>query len=246
MGGTRIVGTGGIGTKPGTGGASFPSSSPRLDGGLGGSSGGAVGKADAGGGTSNTATFQHGAAVGPISGYGWIAMAPLDFVTDPTCGPSGAPITATAPCMSVINWNAPNALCVTGYIPALPVAPTPDDFASNWGIEIGVNAGVVPGVPIGKSYSTLAAFVSGVPTSTFRLGVHRAGDPSTVIYCFNYVTSWAAVALTQFNTACWDNSGTYFTAADAANIDLLNVQVLSASTAITLTNMCLNSITFGD
>jgi hypothetical protein len=52
--------------------------------------------------------------------------------------------------------------------------------------------------------------------------------------------------LTSFNTACWDGSGTAFTADDASQIDKVGIQVSSTKAAITVSNLCLKSITFGN
>jgi len=207
--------------------------------------GGIMAKPGTGGTLAYTATFQYGQASGPITGYGWIALGPLDSVTEPTCGAFNSLITSTASCNDVTNWNSANALCVSGYIPALPVVPTADDYNNNWGIQIGVNATAAFGI-VGRAYSTISASISGVPTSWFRLELHRYGDAATTTYCYDGLTSGMQVPLTGFNTACWTNTGTWFTTADAPNIDKVGVQVSSLPTAIMLTNMCLNSITFGN
>ena len=52
--------------------------------------------------------------------------------------------------------------------------------------------------------------------------------------------------LTSFNTACWDGSGTAFTADDAPLIDKVGIQVSSTKAAITVTNLCMKNITFGN
>jgi hypothetical protein len=242
------VGTGGIGaaggfvTILGTGGTTLRTSVVRLDGSVGGSGGMSGGKVDAGG--FHTVSFQYGAAYGPITGFGWIALGALDWVTDPTCGYYGAAITKTAPCLDTTNWNSPTALCVSATIPALPALPTQDDYNNNWGIQIGVNANEIPGFPIGRAYSTIAMSLSGSPTAGLRIELHRAGDSEATTYCAN--NTGAPIPLTAFNTACWDNTGTAFTATDAPLIDKVGVQVSSTLAAITVANLCLNSITFGD
>jgi hypothetical protein len=214
--------------------------------GTGGAGAGGTGTNVDTGGTSTVVTFQNGAAIGQMTGWGWIAQGALDSVTDPTCGDSKALITQSAPCMTATNWNASNALCVTGTIPVVPANATQVDWNNNWGIQIGVDVGNPVG-PIGKAYSTIAVSVSNAPTSGFRIELHRTGDPATTTYCFDGLSSGTRVPLTSFNTACWDNSGIAFLAADAAKVDKVGVQVSSTmQAAITLTNMCLNSITFGD
>ena len=249
-GGTATkIGTGGIGaaggvvTTLGTGGTTFRTSLVRLDGSVGGSGGSSGKKVDAGG-VSHVATFQNGQASGPITGYGWISLGALDRLTDPTCGTYRTPITNTTPCLDMTNWNPPTALCISATIPALPTQPLVSDYDNNWGIEIGVNATTVPGESIGRAYSTIAVSLSGSPTAGLRVELHRAGDLDTTTYCAN--STGAPIPLIYFNTACWDNSGTAFTAASAPLIDKIGVQVSSTQAAITVTNLCLNSITFGD
>jgi hypothetical protein len=242
------IGTGGIGapgglvTIIGAGGTPSYTSIVRVDGGVGGLGGMSGGKVDAGG--FHTVSFQYGAAYGPITGFGWIALGAFDRVTDPTCGYYGAPITKTAPCSDTTNWNSPTALCISATIPALPAIPIQADYDNNWGVQIGVNANEIPGFPIGKAYSTIAISVSGSPTTWLRVELHRVGDPDATTYCAT--NTGLAMKLTSFNTACWDGSGTAFLATDAPNIDKIGVQVSSTATAISVANLCLNSITFGD
>jgi hypothetical protein len=228
----------------GTGGTTFHTSVVRLDGGVGGSGGSTARKSDAGAASSHVATFLYGEATGPITGLGWIALGALDWVTDPTCGYYVAPITKTSPCLDTTNWNSPTALCISATIPALPAIPLQADYDSNWGVQIGVNATITPGEPIGRAYSTIAMSFSGSPTAGLRIELHRAGDSEATTYCAN--NTGAPIPLTTFNTACWDNTGTAFTATDAPLIDKVGVQVSSTLAAITVANLCLNSITFGD
>jgi hypothetical protein len=176
-----------------------------------------------------------------MTGWGWIAMGVLDNASDPTCG--GTPITKATPCMSGTTWNAPDALCVTGTIPALPASPVQKDYDDNWGIQIGVNANADDTVAIGTSFSTIQVTLSGMPLSGLRVMLHRKGDGEAVSYCA--ANTGAAMQLTSFNTACWDNSGTAFAAADAPNIDKVGVQVSSTAAAISVANLCLSKITFG-
>jgi hypothetical protein len=189
----------------------------------------------------NTVAFSSGQAQGAMTGWGWIALGALDTVTDPTCG--GVPITNAAPCMTTTSWNSPTALCVSGAIPGLPVVPVQADYDLNWGIQIGVNASETPGVSIGTAFSSIAVSLTGSPTVGLRVMLHRKGDPDSIFYCANNTGS--LMNLTSFNTACWDDSGVAFTAADAPNIDKVSIQVSSAPYPITVANLCLHSITFG-
>jgi hypothetical protein len=192
----------------------------------------------------NTATvkFSAGLANGPMTGYGWVTVGVADSITNPTCGDNL--ITSTIPCATHPSWNSSSALCVTGSVPALSDAPTPTEYAENWGLAVGVNA-KEPIAAMGKAYTTIAINYSGLPTSGLRAEIHRSGDPSGTTYCA-FLTSIAPVLLSSFNTMCWEAvSGTPFDAADAAKIDKVSIQVSSTKVAITVTNLCLNSIVFG-
>jgi hypothetical protein len=187
-------------------------------------------------------TFKAGRGDGIMTGYGWVTLGSADTVTSPTCGPANAPITGTAPCTTQTNWNQANALCVSGSIPALPPAPTPADYAANWGIQVGVNASE-PNAAIGQSFSAVGLAISGTPNVGLRIELHRAGDPVGTTYCALW-TSSDPVPLTSFNTECWDNGGLYLAAADVSNLDKVGLQVTSGPAAITVTDLCIESIVF--
>jgi hypothetical protein len=212
----------------------------------GNTSGGGGGVASSGGspaaGGGNTVTFSAGAAVGPMTGWGWIALGSLDTATSPTCG--GTPITNAAPCMTSTSWEATDSLCITGSIPALPASPVQADYDANWGLQIGVNANADDTIAIGQTFSTIAVTLTGSPLTGLRVELHRQGDPAATTYCANNTGS--AMKLTSFNTACWDGSGTAFTAADAPNIDKVGIQVSSTAAAITVTDLCWTQIVFGN
>jgi hypothetical protein len=188
-------------------------------------------------------TIKSGRGDGVMTGYGWVTLGASDTVTSPTCGTSNTPITSASPCATSTNWSSSTALCVTGSIPALPEVPTATDYANNWGIQVGVNA-KDPNAAIGQAFTTIALNISGTPLSGLRIELHRAGDAVGTTYCARW-TSSDPVPLTSFNTACWNNGGTYLTAADAATIDKVGLQVTSGAAAITVTNLCIASIVFG-
>lgn len=189
-------------------------------------------------------TFNGGVAKGAMSGYGWVTMGALDIVTSPTCGSSNAPITSVNTCLATqTNWETSNALCVSGTIPALPASPTSTDYNDNWGMQLGANASEPIGA-LGKSYSTITLNFTGSPQTGLRATVHRTGDPIGTTYCA-LVTSGTAMALTSFNTSCWNSSGTSLTTADLPKIDKVGLEVVSGQTEITVSKLCLTSIVFG-
>jgi hypothetical protein len=231
----------------GSGGSSAAAGTPAAGTAGGGSP--ATGGSPAPGG--NSVTFSAGQAQGALTGYGWVAMGPVgDSVSSPTCDRSSAgggktdPITGvavTGACNTQTNWDSTTALCMTGSIVALPATPTKTDYSNNWGLEIGVNANSDAVSTIGVAHTSINVGVTGAPTG-LRVNIHRKGDPDTTPYCASYTGS--AIPLSSFNTACWDNSGTPFTAADAPNIDKVMIQVPSSGTAITVTELCMTGITF--
>jgi hypothetical protein len=189
--------------------------------------------------TGDTVTFNQGLAIGVMTGYGWPNWGLVgDVVTDPAC--LGG-VSASSPCTITAPWNSPTALCVSGTIAALSATPTQPDYNGNWGIEIGVYAST-DGSVIGMPYTSIDVSVSGSPTNGLRVIVHRKGDPLTAPYCAAYTGS--AIPFTSFNTACWSGGGTALLPADVPNINWVAVEIPSSTTAITVNNLCLKSITF--
>jgi len=68
-----------------------------------------------------------------------------------------------------------------------------------------------------------------------------------VSYCYNVAASGAVIPLRLFNTLCWGDPATvYLQDADVPTIDRVGIQFNSTSKAITLTNVCVESISFGN
>jgi len=189
------------------------------------------------GGSTAFVTFMNGQATGLMDGWGWASLGVKDSLYSPTC--AGQPITSTTPCTTMTTWSSNNELCVTGMIPALPPSPTTTDYNDNWGIMVAANCVDPPG-PIGISFRSLWIQTNGSPTSGLRAVVHRWGDPDKTNYC-TPLTSNGPMAVTAFNTSCWDGTGTPLTLADVPNLDWIGVQVVSGPSAIKV-NLCLNAI----
>jgi hypothetical protein len=185
----------------------------------------------------STVTFSNGVAVGAMTGSAWIALGAQDILESPICTSR-----SDGRCVFT-SWPSSKALCATGYIPMVFGA----DYTNNWGIEIGVDATQPPDTPIGVSYSTITVNFTGKPTSNVRIELHRSTDPSGANYCLNQVVSGTAYSFVGFNTECQGYTpGTQLTAADIPLIDQVGLQVTASETeAITVTDLCLNSITFG-
>ena len=194
-------------------------------------------------GPATTVIFSAGRGQGAMIGYGWVSLGSADTISSPTCGAT-TPITNAALCLSSTVWNASDALCLTGYVPALSTSAP--DYVGNWGVQVGVNASE-PAAAIGVSHKTITLDVTGAPQTNLRALLHRFGDLETT-YCY-LMTPGVPIPLTSFNTKCWEqpSSGVAFTDADAAKIDRVSVQVSSTTAgAITVSNLCLNGIVFGN
>lgn len=191
----------------------------------------------------NTVTYNQGFAQGAMTGAGWVALGALDTITSPTC--LGMPITNSIPCAASTTWSSSNALCASGLIPALPASPVQSDYDNNWGIDICANATTPPGGGLAASFKTITVYLSGTPTTGLRVELHRGGDADDVWYCANFI-SGSAVVLAALNTKCWDGSGLSLSAADVINIDRVGIQVPSTSVPVTLNNLCITKIVFGN
>lgn len=184
-------------------------------------------------------TISNNQAQGAMTGYGWIALGSVDTVTDPTCASPAGAITSSASCLDTL-WSSPTAYCFSGKIPAVINSV---DYTTNWGIELGIDATPVSGGVLGQSFASLSVALTGSPLTGLRVIVHRKGDASGSDYCAT-MTSGASVLFTNFNTACWDGSGSRLAAADVANLDKIGIHIPSTSAAITIANLCLLGITF--
>jgi hypothetical protein len=229
-------GSGGIAQTGGTAGTAGSGGCPSTGGGMG-----------AGNNAGEVVTFNNGRAQGAMTGAGWVALGTETTLTDPACGTDKHPIiTDSALCTTTINWNATSALCISGSIAALPAAPTQDDYANNWGIQVGVSATSPSGGVLGQSFSNITFTFTGMPMTGVRAEVHRKGDSDATPYCA-YITSGTAVSLTSFSTECWTPGlGTLLAAADVPNIDKIALQISSSFTANAVQDFCMTSIEFGN
>ena len=189
--------------------------------------------------TTGLVTIVDGQAQGAMTGYGWVTLGELDTITDPICLDPYGPIVDGLSCLDTL-WSSSNALCVSGTIPAVA---TPEDWENNWGIYISVPASTDAAGTLGQAFSSIAVTATGSPTTGLRVLVHRRGDLDSKLYCAPLALG-SYVPLTSLNTACWDGSGDDFAASDVPNIDLVILAVPSATTAISVDDLCLTSISF--
>jgi hypothetical protein len=259
-GGVLATGTGGV-TPTGSGGATSIDAGDVPVTGTGGAtptgsggatstgSGGVLSTGGSGGSTQilpsgTTVTFANGQAQGAMTGKGWVAMGSLDTTTEPTC--AGGIIGDSKSCTTATIWNATDRLCTSGHIPV--VTADTGGYDANWGIEIGVDAtNATPPGTLGRSFTAVTFTLSGsiAPSSAIIRGVvHRVQDPPSTGYCAP-VSSGVAIPMSQFNTACWDHSGTGLTSQDVSSIDKVGVQIVSdVTSAYTVANFCLTGISF--
>ena len=134
-------------------------------------------------------TFDHGKAVGPMTGYVFIALGSQDTATDPLCkddpNDAIAPRLITAPNLGECEtpnqtcpqtgktiWKSTDAVCISGTIPVvLSDADYPGgDYKKNWGLQIAMNSTnppidpnnptAGPGHTLNATYSTVALAIN--------------------------------------------------------------------------------------
>ena len=182
-----------------------------------------------------------------MTGYGWVALAMQDTLTDPTCDTDKHAIDSAHACTTTTNWNSSDSLCISGTIPALPAMPAQGDYDSNWGIQIGVNTSEPSGITLGKTYASIAIVVSGSPSTGLRAELHVKGEPAGQTYCAE-MTSGQAIQISSFNQECWNGAAAApskaLSASNIPNIDKIGIQISSTQAEIKVANLCLRSIVF--
>jgi hypothetical protein len=243
---TSLPGTGGTGGATAAGGVGGQGGSPLTGGAL--SSSEPVKQPDAGvlpdsaSPPSNVVSIVNGKAEGAMTGWGWVDLGAYDTVTDPVCLDPEGPVADGVTCLDTL-WSSLSAYCVSGTIPALSATPTTAEYTNNWGIRINLPATDEYTGTLGQAFTSVAVSLTGAPTTGMRLTVHRQGDAGGTFYC-SPITSGSFVSFSSFNTACWDGSGTRFSASSVSKIDRIGILVPPALTSITLSNFCLTGLTF--
>lgn len=211
--GTKVTtGTGGAKVNTGTGGAVAT--------GVGGS-----GNTTSGCGTAPTGTGSLSIAASYItgsnySGYGFAYVSPSTTVGG-----------TTANC----TLGGTNALCAAGTLPA------DTSYGTVAGIGFNLNQASAANSPTNAISATVASVTVGFTNSgasTLRVQISQG----TTYYCFDVSksTSPVTISASQFNTACWNGSGTNWDGTGASAVQLI---VPSQATVPTPFSACLTSVT---
>jgi hypothetical protein len=180
--------------------------------------------------------FNNGQAEGAINGYAWVAPSPAAMVSDPLCG--GKRITSTQPCSGLPSWNAANALCVSALIPAVTQA---SDYSNNWGLSLGVNAGVTGPTTgaqavLGRAYKSVTFKVAGAPLTGLMASIQKQGDYQSYLA---KMTPGVPIPFTQFASDYFQTTPKgYLSAADVPKITSIGIQVSSGDQEINISNLC--------
>ena len=83
---------------------------------------------------------------------------------------------------------------------------------------------------------------SGAGNAVARVQITDTGSATSWCVDAGKWTSGVAIPITSFNTACWDNSGTYLTA--GAAIQAVHITIPSDATADRPFAICLAGVTF--
>jgi hypothetical protein len=210
-------------------------------------------------GPPNGVTFTNGKAAGLFTGVGWVAGGtsvaggtgtPLTTFGTPTCPAGDGTLTGgTGAGCSAIAWETTNSLCMSGTIPALTACPancttpgeTGEDYAEDWGAEVGVNVSMVANTAMGQSFSAMTVNFTGTLNGFIKLNVV---DSSHNSYCYYNYVSGTPVAASQLTQSCWQTSSPGPALSSLANITSVGLQIDSSLTAETFTDFCMNSIAF--
>jgi hypothetical protein len=251
-GGKEAGGAVGSGGSSASSGGSTGASSGGKSGGSGGKSGGSGGKSGSGG---SSATSNGGSGAGGVQGSG-------GATTTPAAGGTTGSSTAVACSPAITSTGGlacPGGLCTVGtyagytYIYAdkggSKVCIAADSLCGNGSTAIADAKGTIWGAGIGfnldKSTTPAAVQLAGtgmtyalssLPSQGMRAQVSVSGTD----YCAKIASASGTVKWTDFNTACWDNSGTSLTAAPST--PHIGFQVTAGTTAATF-DFCVTKVT---
>jgi hypothetical protein len=257
-GGKEAGGAVGSGGSTTSNGGSSGTGTGGKSGGTGGKSGGAGGKTGSGGSSSSggsSATSNGGSGAGGVQGSG-------GATTTPAAGGTTGTSTAVACSPAITSTGGlacPGGLCTVGtyagytYIYAdkggSKVCIAADSLCGNGSTAIADAKGTIWGAGIGfnldKSTTPAAVQLAGtgmtyalssLPSQGMRAQVSVSGTD----YCAKLASASGTVKWTDFNTACWDNSGTSLTAAPST--PHIGFQVTAGTTAATF-DFCVTKVT---
>jgi hypothetical protein len=128
-----------------------------------------------------------------------------------------------------------SALCAAGTL------PLDSSYGTVGGIGFNLNQASAANSPTNPISATVASVTVGFTNpgaSTLRVQISKG----TTYYCFDVSKSTSPVTITtsQFNTACWDGSGTAWDGTGASAVQLV---IPSQATAATPFSACLTAVT---
>jgi hypothetical protein len=149
-------------------------------------------------------------------------------------------------CWDVFNGFYPNALCISGSIPALPANPVQQDYAENWGVMVGFT--FTAPVPAGYQSIIFHTNEAYTPIGTpLRTAIHLKGDPDDMIYCDVLNPFDARIPFTNFHAPCRPTPAAVDKSlrnSDVPNIDKVGLLIEAGGSAFTVTNLCFWYVTF--
>lgn len=185
-----------------------------------------------------TTVFRDGVARGLLSGTPAVVAGARD-VTVPECRADGGAGGSCAPRASG------DAECLSGTVPAVPVA----ELGTSWGIGVRFAAGC--GGAVGPGRSVVAVVVAGVPSAVVRASrLHLAlgvpGASGETLYYVDDDGRGISHPLDAFNTQWWSpGTGKYLSPADAAKATSLYVMVHSSpDEGFEVGDLCVSQVAF--
>ena len=156
-----------------------------------------------------------------ISGFAWVAAAPATTLSSPVTSEEGASLARLAP--------KDGELCVSGTMAGLHCvnAGLPSvrcNWRHNWGVQIGFLIRTDQSAWGERAPNAIAVDYHG-RSNTYRLNVHRHGDPDAKLYCIYDYESGKAAKPSMFKTECWADTGE--TLPDFESVDSFNLMLPS-------------------
>jgi hypothetical protein len=146
------------------------------------------------------------------------------------------------PGQSTAVLAADGSLCIDGHLMQLPQAPTAADYQNDWGCGLGINLNQSM---TGNSTGTFMLTGTGITVNTTAIPpctsarVWLAASTVDPGFCAP-LTPGVEIPWSDFNTACWDGSGT--TLSGPPTIQGIRILFVTGFTACDFTNFCLTDL----